>query len=104
MSALYPRRQFFITTAVRTSNPAFSTLVCTHQDAAVIGIIAVTEREAEKQKLASRNSELNFEKDTLEKRAAELNAALAVNITHTVLVCSYQHCFLMHLTVSYCNF
>jgi hypothetical protein len=72
---------------VRTSNPAFSALVCIHQDAAVIGIIVVTERETEKQKLASRNSELNFEKDALEKRAAELNAALAVNITHTVLVC-----------------
>jgi hypothetical protein len=64
-------------------------LVCVHQDAAVIGLIAVAERQAEKQKLAGRNSQLNFEKDALEKRASELSAALAVNITHTGIVGSY---------------
>jgi hypothetical protein len=51
-------------------------------------LIIVAEREAEKLKLASRNEELNSEKGALEKRAAELSAALAVNITHTSLVCS----------------
>jgi hypothetical protein len=38
----------------------------------------------EKQRLLNRNSELNFEKDALEQRAAELSAALTVNITTTV--------------------
>jgi hypothetical protein len=39
------------------------------------------EREAEKQRLLRHNSELKLEKDTLEKRAAELSAAVMVNIT-----------------------
>jgi hypothetical protein len=65
-----------------------------------IVFIAVAEREAEKQKLESRNSELNFEKDALEKRATELSAALVVNIARTVLVGSW-HCFVMHLTGSF---
>jgi len=34
------------------------------------------EREAEKQRLLSHSSELNFEKETLEQRAADLSAAL----------------------------
>lgn len=43
----------------------------------ISSISSLKEREAEKQKLASHNSELNFEKDALEKRPAELTAALA---------------------------
>jgi hypothetical protein len=49
-------------------------------------LITVTEREAEKLRLASHNSELNSEKDVLEKRTADLSAALAVNITHKAFV------------------
>ena len=44
-------------------------------------LIGFAEREAEKQRLLSRTSELNFEKEALEERAADLNAALAVRIT-----------------------
>jgi len=41
------------------------------------------EREAEKQRLLSHSSELNFEKEALEQRASDLSAALVVGITTT---------------------
>jgi len=47
------------------------------------GLIGFAEREAEKQRLLSHSSELNFEKETLEQRAADLSAALVVRITTT---------------------
>jgi len=47
------------------------------------GLIGFAEREAEKQRLLGRGSELNFEKEALEQRAAHLSAALVVRITTT---------------------
>jgi hypothetical protein len=47
------------------------------------GLIVFPEREAEKQRLLSHSSELNFEKEALEQRAADLSAALVVRITTT---------------------
>ncbi|XP_069674615.1 PHD finger protein 21A-like isoform X2 [Periplaneta americana] len=44
--------------------------------------IKVAEREAEKQRLVSHNGQLNAEKDALEKRAAELSAALVAQTTN----------------------
>jgi hypothetical protein len=45
--------------------------------------LGFAEREVEKQRLLSHSSELNFEKEALEQRAADLSAALAVRITTT---------------------
>jgi hypothetical protein len=53
------------------------------QAAEVCGLIGFAEREAEKQRLLSRSSELNFEKEALEQRATDLSAALVVRITTT---------------------
>jgi hypothetical protein len=50
----------------------------------VCGPIGFAEREVEKQRLLSRSSELNFEKEALEQRAADLSAALVVCITTTL--------------------
>jgi hypothetical protein len=47
------------------------------------GLIGFAEREVEKQRLMSHNSELNFEKEALEHRAADLSAALVVRIITT---------------------
>jgi hypothetical protein len=47
----------------------------------ICGLVGVAERQAEKQRLLSCNSELNFEKDALEQRAADLSAALVASIT-----------------------
>jgi uncharacterized protein YaaN involved in tellurite resistance len=55
----------------------------TCQAAIVCDLIGFAEREAEKQRLLSLKSELNFEKDALEQRAADLSAALVVSITTT---------------------
>ena len=57
----------------------------------ICGLGGVTEREAEKQRLLSHNSELNFEKDALEQRAADLGAALVASITTS----QYQFTFFM---------
>ena len=53
----------------------------TCQAAEVCGLIGFADREAEKQRLLSLSSELNLEKGTLERRAADLSAALVVGIT-----------------------
>jgi hypothetical protein len=58
------------------------------------GLIGFAEREAEKQSLLSRTSELNSEKEALEQRAADLSAALAVGITTNLYVVAITSIFL----------
>jgi hypothetical protein len=53
------------------------------QAAEVCGLIGFADREAEKQRLLNRSSELNFEKEALEQRAADLSGALVVGIKTT---------------------
>jgi hypothetical protein len=55
----------------------------TCQAAEDCGLVGVAEREAEKQRLLGHSSELNFEKEALEQRAADLSAALVVGIATT---------------------
>ena len=58
-------------------------ILCMCQATGNCGLIGFAEREAEKQRLLSRSSELNLEKEALEQRAADLSAALVVGIATT---------------------